>query len=573
MSVKRNLLIGWVAHAATLVVGLYLVRFVKETLGDDGYGAWIFVNSIAGYSGLLYMGFGAAVCRYTAKLHTQGDWPALNRIVSSIFGVYAANSGLALIAAGVLAACAGSLSDWAGQSLADVQWTFLVLGLNVGVGLWGSVFAGVLIGIQRIDIQRTVLIAITLLRLALVVTVLSTHSGLLAMAVTFLGITVVENLAYLVIARRLLPQLRVRFSLIRKDSLRECFGFTSFNALRMVSEYLIYLTDTVVIGCVLGTAATVPYYIALRLCQMAHSPLEQIAEVLLPKSGELHARGEHERLRSLVLQAAGVSLLLVGGFAIGCVFLGERLLETWLGPGNEASYPILLILSGATILLMPLRIPKSALMGMGHNRVPALIDAAQAIANLMLSLLFVRQWGVLGVAIGTLIPVVICELGAMLPYCCRMLQIPIRRVLRESVLPQVVPLLLLWSYCAAVNEFELANNWWNLLAITAGGAVLTIGAAWIIHRLRQRGTTSTSERPDTLVTEALPRGASASVTRASFGTPLLDEQGGGCEGLPGRNVPPSPYPLPEGEGFATNSRFLSNSPHPAPRAPEPLVTS
>ena len=57
MTLQRNILISWLSHATTLLVGLFLVRFVKGTLGDDGYGAWIFVNSIANYATLLYLGF------------------------------------------------------------------------------------------------------------------------------------------------------------------------------------------------------------------------------------------------------------------------------------------------------------------------------------------------------------------------------------------------------------------------------------------------------------------------------------------------------------------------------------
>ncbi|MEZ6064837.1 MAG: polysaccharide biosynthesis C-terminal domain-containing protein [Planctomycetaceae bacterium] len=482
MTVRRNILASWLSHAITLVVGLFLVRYVKDNLGDRGYGAWIFVSSIAGYSGLLYMGFGAAVCRFSSIHYTKQDWPALNRTLSSIAAVYGINSFIALTGAAIAAAAAPWISNWDGQSITEVRQVFLLLGLNAALGLWGSVFSGLLIGIQRFDIHRAAVIAATLTRVVIVVVGLHYAPRLLVMAGAFLAITVLENTIYYVAAHRLVPSLHIARKHVSWDAFRECGGFTIFNAVRMVSEYLIYLTDTVVIGCVLGPAATVPYYIALRLCQMVQSPLENIAEVILPKTGELEASGRRDQLRRLVLLGSGVSLLLVAGFGIGVWYFGERLLLTWLGPGNQSSAPILMILVLASMILMPLRVPKYALMGIGKIRFPATIDAAQAVANLVLSLILVRYWGVIGVAWGTLIPVAFCELGVLLPYCCRTLGIRPAEILRLTILPQVMPLLALWGFCEGVTRLDLPNNWLSLIGIAAGGGGVAIGLAWLQHR-------------------------------------------------------------------------------------------
>lgn len=486
MTIRRNILASWLSHALTLVVGLFLVRYVKGTLGDTGYGAWIFVSSVAGYSGLLYMGFGAAVCRYSARYHSLQDWPGLNRILSSIFAIYALNSLIALLAAAGCALFAEHLSDWEGQSLTEVRQVLLLLGLNATIGLWGSVFSGLLVGIQRFDIQRAVLVGGTLVRVVLIVFGLQTFPSLLVMAGVFLAVTVLENCTYFFAARRLVPQLHVAWRFVSRDAFRECYGFTAFNALGMVSDYLISLTDTVVIGCMLGTAATVPYYIALRICQMARTPLEQLAEVMLPKAGELQIRQEWDRLRRLVLQGTGASLLLIGGFAIGSVYFADRLLLTWLGPGNEASPPILMVLLGAQLVALPLRVPKLTLMGLGDIRMPALFDVTQATANLVLSLILVQYWGVIGVAWGTLIPALCCELGLLLPYASRRLGLQPRRLLIDTLLPQLPAWAALWAYCEFASRIAWPTSWLSLILIAAGGGAVLIGVRAAIYWLTQR---------------------------------------------------------------------------------------
>lgn len=487
MTVRRNILVGWLSHALTLLVGLYLVRFVKNSLGDSGYGAWIFVNSIAGYSGLLYMGFGAAVCRYSARYYTLKDWPGLNRVLSSIFAIYVFNSLLAIAAAGGFAAVAQHVSDWEGESLSNVRIVVMLLGLNAAAGLWGSVFCGLLVGIQRYDVRRYIHIGSTVLRLVLTVLVLERWPGLVAMSVAFLLITLIENVAYLVCARWLVPQLQIRRDLIELSALKECYSFTAFNVIAMVSGYLIALTDTVVIGCVLGTAATVPYYIAQRLCQMAQTPFESISEVLLPKAGELHARQDTARLQDLVIKWTGLSLLLIGGFAIGATYFGERVLRTWLGPGNEASQPILLILVAAQVIALPLRIPKTILMGMGEVRLPAVLDLVQALANLVLSLVLIQKWGVIGVAWGTLIPAVLCDAGLLLPCLLRRLQLPFRRIMVEIIAPQILPWAVLVLFCEFALQLGLRETWPNLALISGLGGALVVGVWGAVQWAAARG--------------------------------------------------------------------------------------
>ncbi|MEZ5948647.1 MAG: polysaccharide biosynthesis C-terminal domain-containing protein [Planctomycetaceae bacterium] len=53
------------------------------------------------------------------------------------------------------------------------------------------------------------------------------------------------------------------------------------------------------------------------------------------------------------------------------------------------------------------------LTGTGYVRLPALLFAAEAAVNLILSLILIRWWGVVGVALGTLIPLLLMETDAI----------------------------------------------------------------------------------------------------------------------------------------------------------------
>jgi O-antigen/teichoic acid export membrane protein len=129
---------------------------------------------------------------------------------------------------------------------------------------------------------------------------------------------------------------------------------------------------------------------------------------------------------------------------------------------------------------------RSVLFGMGHVRGPALIYLAEALANLVLSLLLCRPLGVLGVALGTAIPILIFELGIILPYGLRHLQIPGPRFVCDALLPQLLPLGCLLCYAAYANSLApTTTDWMSLMAITLGGGAV-LGAGWLATALIER---------------------------------------------------------------------------------------
>src|SRR5687767_1555700 len=109
MSLKASVAFTWGAHIVTLVVGLFLVPFVLRRLGEEGYGAWVFVNSVAGYTGLLYLGFGPTVCRFVAHHRARDEWDRINQVVSSVIAVYCAAGAIVLLLAAGFAAGAAWL--------------------------------------------------------------------------------------------------------------------------------------------------------------------------------------------------------------------------------------------------------------------------------------------------------------------------------------------------------------------------------------------------------------------------------------------------------------------------------
>jgi O-antigen/teichoic acid export membrane protein len=185
----------------------------------------------------------------------------------------------------------------------------------------------------------------------------------------------------------------------------------------------------------------------------------------------------------------GLAFLLAAGILTGTAFFGDALILTWVGESYTESHTILLVLLVAQLVASPIGVLRWISFGAGHARAPALMHLVEAVANIILSLILIKPFGILGVALGTTIPVLVVELGGILPYACRQLHFRLLPMTRGILAPQVLPLFSLLAYCLWVEtQFDMARGWQQLITVTiGGGAVLgTVWGAGFLLRTRRR---------------------------------------------------------------------------------------
>ena len=74
-------------------------------------------------------------------------------------------------------------------------------------------------------------------------------------------------------------------------------------------------------------------------------------------------------------------------------------------------------------------------VGMGHNKFLGYLSLIEAVSNILLSLYLVKIWGVIGVALGTVIPVSITRAFIVPVYCCKLVNIKLKEYFIKVLLP------------------------------------------------------------------------------------------------------------------------------------------
>jgi O-antigen/teichoic acid export membrane protein len=460
-STLRNILSNWLSFFITAVVSFFLSPFIVRHLGNSGYGIWTLTMSVTGYLGLLDMGVRGAVTRYVAKFHTKSADEDASRVVSSGLAIFLAAGAIAIVVSVGLALFVVVHLRIPESFQFAAKVVLILSGINIAVSLASGVFGGVVVALQRFDLNNAVEITGTALRTIAILLLLSRGKGLISLAVIQLTFAIIGGAVTALLAFRLYPRLRVHFSQCDKENLKMIFSFSFYSFLLQISGYLIFYTDSVVIGAFLPISAITFFAIAGNLMNYSRGLLSGISTTAAPVAAVLEAKGEQAELRRVLLKGTRYASMLF--FPIGIAFLlrGSSFIGLWMGPSYAAlSGKVLAILTVAQLLASGDQVSGSMTLGIGRHRwmVPPAIF--EGVLNLGMSIALVRHYGIVGVAVGTAVPNLLVHLFFWPWYVHHVYGVkPTSYVFSTWILPAIAVL----PYAVATYATE---KWWpakNLL--------------------------------------------------------------------------------------------------------------
>lgn len=476
-NLARNAAANWIAFLFVAAVSFFLSPFVVHHLGNTAYGVWTLLTAVVGYLGLLDFGVRSAVTRYVAHHHAAHDNDSSSQIVSAGLVLYGFLGSVAILIAATVAYLSPVLFNIPATYIDDTRIVLIVGGVTLAVTLLGAVFGGIIAGLQRFDIGSGLEIAVTAVRTIAVVTALLQGYGLVALAVVHLAASALNGFMAWLIVRRLYPELRVRLRAVQRAHVRAILSFSVFLSAIHILGALIYYANVFVISVFLPVGLVTYYAIAGNLSDYARQVASSISTLMTPRVSALVSAGG-KGVGEDILAVARVATLVTAPIAAVFFVRGESFIDLWMGPEyGPASGEILRILAFITLLYGARSVAVASIIGANKHRalIPAL--AAEAISNLVLSILLVRPLGLAGVALGMLIPSLIVTLG-YIPYCLsRATRAPIGLFYRGSLLLPIlasIPFagvnLLLERYLPAENLAIFFLQIFLTLPLVAGGA-------------------------------------------------------------------------------------------------------
>jgi O-antigen/teichoic acid export membrane protein len=421
---------GYLSQAITTVVGLWMTPFLLARLGTERVGLWLIVGQLLSYLTLLDLGVIALLPREVAIASGTdadgGPMQEVSRVVARATRLLSWQLPVITIASVLL---------W---YFLPARWSEisgpLALALVVFVLTYPLRIANAsLEGLQELSFLGRVSLgawgAGTLVTLLLVLAGFGLWSMTIGWAVTQVGMSVVWTWRLWARYRAVIPHGLGAMG----DQPWRYLKKAMWGSISQLSTVLIYSTDLLIIGKVLGPAAVVPYSMTAKLVMVLQHQPHMLMRAALPGMAELRAVGDRAGVLRVALGLMVGMLVVSGCVAVVIMLINRAFVAWWVGPGMYLGEKMTALL----LLVMLMRhwglVMQQSNFAMGDERVGALVGLGEGIVTAAASLALTHYMGTIGVVLGALLAAVGLRVPFNLAEMSRRLGQPRSEVFRSIV--------------------------------------------------------------------------------------------------------------------------------------------
>jgi O-antigen/teichoic acid export membrane protein len=400
---RRNVFGTYAVYAAAIVSGLLVTPITLHALGDDAFGIWAFIGSITIYLSVLDLGVGPSIIRFAAEARGRRSADDTNDIASNGLMLYAL-IGLATLPLGVgLAWLVPELITTPDDLVWPARISTLLLVLSIAARFPLGLFNNLLVAQQRFDLLNLANFVGTVLYAAVVAIFLPRGGGLILLGALTFGVTLLRLGLPLAWLRRELPDLRLRRVLVTRARLRELTAVSWSNFLVHLASKVVFATDVVVVGIVLGAEAATLYAIPAKLFALAFGLGNVGSGLLYPAFAEHEGAGESDRQRRLLLAGLRGGTAAAVLLAFPLLLIPDQLIQAWVGDGYGESSPVLALLALVLLVHQPIYLVTQFLIARARQHEMARVLVGAGVVNIVLSVALASTVGIWGVALSTLL--------------------------------------------------------------------------------------------------------------------------------------------------------------------------
>lgn len=420
----KNILSNWVGIVVLGIIGVILTPIMVHGLGNLYYGMWILAASIGDYSGLLDLGMRTTIFRFVAYYRGGSQRGELNQAFATGLAISTIAMLASFVAVFILSFVLPPFFHFSGEDRRVFAILIILLGSHVAVAFPTQFLSSYLRGLERFDYYNLGLVVAGLLRGIFLIALIKMGYGIIPVGAAAVTVGVIGLAFHWILVKKADPELRLEVAHLTWGKTKEMLNYGFYSFVTNSGEMLRYYTDSIVIGRVLSVALITPFGIATRLIDYFKTVSGGVSGPIMVRLSELSGGGHEEAQRREFLRFTRFSMLLcffVGGLLI---LDGRLVVQIWMGNGFSDSYPILAVLTVAYIVTFGQVPCQLIVFARGNNhRAISWWTLVEGVANLVLSIYWARTMGLVGVALGTAVPLMVSKLFIQPWYALRDLRL------------------------------------------------------------------------------------------------------------------------------------------------------
>jgi len=396
----NNIISNIILFAADILVSLWYTPYLVRKVGSELFGFVPLANSLTGFLGIITYSLNISTGRYITIELEKGQEEGANQVFNSTLVGTMLLVSATLPIGGALILLAPHLFSIPPGAEREVQYLFIGVIAAFYLSMLRINFSVATFARNRFDLRNIVTFVARLGQIALIVflfnwdrpTIVYVGLGaLLAAALGFIG--------DYALWKRLLPALKIKLNSFRKKFLEPFFHTGSWTFVYQIGFILFLNTDMLVANRTLDLSVAGMYGALLVIPKNLRVMSIAIGGVWGPSILSKYSQSDYRGMDSIAelsIKVIGLAMALPIGLLAG---LARPFLGLWLGPDFTSMNWVL--------ILMIVHLAVNLIIGPFFNiqvslnklKMPALVAFSLGLANLFLTIVLARLFGVIGIAI------------------------------------------------------------------------------------------------------------------------------------------------------------------------------
>lgn len=401
---KFGIVLSYANTFLNMVAGLFLSAFLLRMLGDAEYGLYQTMASFANYLVLLEFGTGTVMARNLSVCRSKNDSEEnINKNVSTIW-----TETLMLIAIIIVISAVFyfSIDNIYSKSLTEEQIEsgkiiFIFVTLYLIFSFCVQTLNGVVLAFECYTYNSAMSIARQIIRVILLVCIILRWKYALIIAIIDFILSLIMFFIEYIFCKR---KFHVKFSFKYFDKI--IFKASIPLGLAIFMQGLSNQANTNVgkflIGIEFNPELVALYSVALYIIQIFLS-LGTVPVVMynpqIVKNVTSGIKGEG--LVNTIIEPCRLVAIICGTILFGFISVGRQFITLVYGSEYLIAWTIVLIIGIPTVILLTNGVMENVLNAMNRTKPRTISLLITIVLNILLSIVFMKQWGVIGVAIAS----------------------------------------------------------------------------------------------------------------------------------------------------------------------------
>lgn len=404
-NVLKNIGISMAMRPISIALSFVYTPMALSFLGDARYGVWAIILNIVSWISLFDIGIGNGMRNRLAEAYASNNQRDAQSYVST---AYIATAIMSLVFFIIINAV-WNLFDLGSFFNLNVEGenTNLVIAISVFfvcINFILSLSKTAAYAIQKSGVVSiTNVIAQILQIIVLFLISQALRQSLVAVALMYGCVTLVENLLLYGYITKGRPYLKPKFSKIKVRYMKSMMTLGIGFFVMQICSLILNTTDNLLISNLYGSSEVTPYSIVYKVFYMFVSIHGIIIMPMWSAFTEAATLKDIDWIRSTIKKVNGVTVLLSVGVIVA-VFLFRPFAVIWLGKNYNYQTSLIVTVAVYMIAQMFANNYASFLCGIGNIRVSTMLAAVQALLNIPLSVYFANycHMGLTGIILGSL---------------------------------------------------------------------------------------------------------------------------------------------------------------------------